>query len=181
MRIETDINRIKEIAKIKNQENWEFRSFLKQLDMEIEEIDSIVHEINDDVTAQIDCTKCANCCKLITPELDDEDISKFSVGLKMVKNQFINTFLTKEEAPQKDYIFNRQPCPFLKNNLCSYYHLRPKACVSYPHLHKKKFVLRLWSVVVNYSICPIVFNVYERLKEELWHYNYDEYIDKEDY
>ena len=44
---------------------------------------------------------------------------------------------------------------------------RPKDCHSYPHLHKKEFVFRLWGVVENCSICPIVFNVYEQLKDEL--------------
>jgi hypothetical protein len=27
----------------------------------------------------------------------------------------------------------------------------------------------LLAVVENYSVCPIVFNVYENLKEALWH------------
>jgi hypothetical protein len=27
----------------------------------------------------------------------------------------------------------------------------------------------LWEVVENYSLCPLVFNVYEYLKRELWH------------
>jgi len=36
-------------------------------------------------------------------------------------------------------------------------------------LHKKEFVFRLWGVVDNCSICPIVFNVYEHLKDKLWY------------
>jgi uncharacterized protein len=55
MKIETDLKIIDNIAKKKNRENWEFRSFLKQIDMEMEEIDSIVHEINSEVTSQLNC------------------------------------------------------------------------------------------------------------------------------
>ena len=55
MKIETDFKIIDNIAKKKNRENWEFRSFLKQIDMEMEEIDSIVHEINSEVTSQLNC------------------------------------------------------------------------------------------------------------------------------
>ena len=40
---------------------------------------------------------------------------------------------------------------------------------SYPHLQKEDFVFRLAQAVSNCSICPIAFNVYERLKAELWH------------
>ena len=39
------------------------------------------------------------------------------------------------------------------------------------------FVFRLWGVVENCSICPIVFNVYEQLKGELWHSGDDEFAD----
>ena len=28
-------------------------------------------------------------------------------------------------------------------------------------------------VIQNYSICPIVFNVYEQLKKELWHRDWE--------
>jgi len=35
--------------------------------------------------------------------------------------------------------------------------------------NKEDFVFRLIGVVGNYDVCPIVFNVYEQLKAELWH------------
>jgi Fe-S-cluster containining protein len=57
----------------------------------------------------------------------------------------------------------------LDQNQCRVYEHRPKACRSYPHLHKKDFVSRLVGVLWNYSICPMVFNVFERLKDELRH------------
>ena len=46
------------------------------------EIDAIVREIVAEVTSQIDCTKCANCCHQIRPVLDKDDVSKFALGLK---------------------------------------------------------------------------------------------------
>ncbi len=61
MDIVTDLDYIKEVAVEKDDENWEFRAFLKQYDMPRREIDAIVHRLVDKVTAQIDCTKCANC------------------------------------------------------------------------------------------------------------------------
>ena len=49
------------------------------------------------------------------------------------------------------------------------YPCRPDDCRSFPHLHKEEFVFRLIQAVENCWICPIVFNVFERLKIELWH------------
>ncbi len=35
-------------------------------------------------------------------------------------------------------------------------------------IKRNDFVSRLINVINNISICPIVFNVYESLKEEIW-------------
>ena len=69
MGITLDLEYIKEMATERNEENWEFRAFLKQHDMASKELDTIVHRITYEVTSQIDCTKCANCCKQIKPVL----------------------------------------------------------------------------------------------------------------
>ena len=180
MVIEIDLKYIEEMAEEKAQENWRFRTFLKQLDMDTEELDALVHEITDEVSSQIDCTKCANCCKQIAPVLDKDDISGFASGLKMPVPEFKEKYLTESEDTPSKHKFNELPCPFLKDNLCSNYECRPSDCVSYPHIHKEDFVSRLWGVVDNYAICPIVFNVYEWLKAELWHpngFDEDEFFD----
>jgi hypothetical protein len=43
----------------------------------------------------------------------------------------------------------------------------PKTAAHIPICNKHNIMGRLMSVVVNYAICPIVFNVYEGLKKEL--------------
>ncbi|MFQ5649965.1 MAG: YkgJ family cysteine cluster protein [bacterium] len=169
MTIEKNLKTIERIGKERKDENWEFRSFLKQLDMEINEIDAIVHRITDEVSSQIDCTECGNCCKHVRPTLDDDDISRFASGLKISIAELREEYLVEQTESVSDPAFKALPCPFLVDNRCSNYEFRPKACASYPHLHKDEFVFRLWAVVENCSICPIVFNVYERLKLELWH------------
>jgi Fe-S-cluster containining protein len=168
MKVETNLETIKLMGEQKEDENWKFRAYLKGLDIEIEELDKIVHEINDEVTSQIDCTKCANCCKVFDPILDEEDIVKFSSNLKTSIEEFKSAYLVLSKDEKDKYKFNTVPCPFLKDNKCTNYTNRPKVCESYPHLHKEEFIRRLMGVIDNYSICPIVFNVYERLKKELW-------------
>ncbi|MEM7347964.1 MAG: YkgJ family cysteine cluster protein [Chloroflexota bacterium] len=167
MDIELDLNHIGWIALEKDNENVEFRTFLKTHDLSSQEIDLIAHRITDEVSAQIDCTECGNCCKQISPTLAQNDISNFASGIKMSVKKFQEIYLILDEDDSSTYLFKQQPCPFLKDNLCINYDNRPADCQSYPHIDKENFVSRLWGVIDNYAICPIVFNVYEHLKIEL--------------
>ena len=83
----------------------------------------------------------------------------------MNPDNFSATYVETDDDGKKR--FNQIPCPFLHCNKCIYYESRPADCTSYPHLHKKEFVFRLIGVINNYSICPIVFNVYEELRYKL--------------
>jgi hypothetical protein len=106
------------------------------------------------------------------------DISEFAAGIHISVSEIQVNHLERHPERPSHYYFNALPCPFLENNRCTNYAYRPHDCRSYPHLHKDDFLPRLMGVIGNYSICPIVFNVYERLKEELW--VDDEFDDFED-
>ena len=179
MKLETNLNRIKSASEKKDSENWEFRAFLKGYDATIEEIDSVVHELFRKISSEIDCTECANCCKKVQPVLHQGDIRKCSEVTGMTESKFLKKYL-KPGKEQGKYIFKEKPCPFLTNNICSIYPHRPEVCKSYPHLHKKEFIFRLWGVVENYSICPIVFNVYEQLKVKLRYFADGKFLDEPD-
>ncbi len=166
--METDISKIKELAEEKDDENWDFRAFLKTCDIGSRKMDKIVHRLYQKVSSEIDCTTCTNCCKDVQPILDQEDMARLAMGLGISVTQLKEQFLIEADTPEK-YRFSKTPCPFLRDNLCSQYDYRPKNCMSYPHLHKKDFVSRTMTVVWNCSVCPIVYNVYEELKREIWY------------
>lgn len=180
--MEINLKKIERMSKIKWDENWEFRTILKGCDIPLEELDSIVHELFDYVSSEIDCTKCANCCKKVSPLLKENDLNKLSENIGMSIAEFEKQLLKKTN--EGDCSFRMLPCPFLENNICTQYEYRPNDCRSYPHLHKEDFVFRLIGVIDNYSICPIVFNVYELLKERIWQNSFsndfDEFFDFED-
>jgi len=179
MKLVTDIIEIEKIAAEREDENWRFRSFIKDFDIEIEELDAIVHRLYDEVIPQINCQACGNCCRVIHPILKQSDIKSLASHLAVSKDEFERQYLIKDE--EDDLTFRINPCPFLSDNSCSVYKNRPDDCRSYPHLHKKEFVFRLIGVVSNCSVCPIIFNVYELLKDELQVKDDDSFFDDYEY
>ncbi len=167
MRLKKDIDTIKKLAREKDEENLGFRSFLKSGGIPKAKVDAMVQRLDKKVSAQIDCKACANCCKEITPTFKQEDIINLAAGMQITPEKLKEQYLVESEN-EGEYTVNTLPCPFLENNLCSVYNFRPNDCRSYPHLHKKNFVSRTMSVVNNTAICPIVYNVYEELKSEIW-------------
>ena len=62
---------------------------------------------------------------------------------------------------------NLAPCKYLKDRKCAIYPDRPEDCHSYPHTHKPDFASRTIGLIMNYSYCPIVYNLIEQLKKEM--------------
>jgi Fe-S-cluster containining protein len=165
--IETDLSRIETLARERSDANWAFRSFLKFGALSPYAVDKTVHELLEEVSGRIDCTTCANCCKVARPVLGPTDVKRLGTRLKMPESDFLDHFLKKDEEGA-GWLFKSLPCPFLCDNRCTVYEDRPRECRSFPHLHKRDFTSRLIQVISSYSVCPIVFNVYEGLKRELW-------------
>ena len=168
MHIETDIKRVRELAEAKEEQNWRFRTFLKSVNLSVKELDSIAHRHYKDIARQIDCGTCASCCKEVSPKLSDENVTRLASCLEISPSELTAAHLRPTENGDA-HCFRQKPCPFLRNNRCTVYAARPDDCRSFPHLHKDEFVFRLIQVVNNCSVCPIVYNVFVRLKEELWH------------
>ncbi|MCU0287127.1 MAG: YkgJ family cysteine cluster protein [Acidobacteria bacterium] len=167
MKVERNILKIKKLTKLKEEENWGFRTFLKSSGIPAKKIDGIVHRFYEQISPLIDCKTCSNCCKEILPVLHEKDIINMAHFLKMNIDDFEKKYLVKVEEKQ-GFTFNATPCPFLENNRCSVYNARPDDCRYFPHLQKNEFSSRTIGVIHNCSICPIVYNVYEKLKHKIW-------------
>ncbi|MDT8382352.1 MAG: hypothetical protein RQ728_08885 [Brevefilum sp.] len=97
MNIITDLNYIRKMGTKRENENWQFRLFLKRLDMDSRDVDAIVHRINEEVTSKIDCTECANCCKEIYMSMDQAEIVDFADGLNISAEQLLTQYLVKNK------------------------------------------------------------------------------------
>ena len=154
---ETDLSRIRQLSKDHGEENWEFRSWLKQ--NAPDDIDAIVKALSQRYFALIDCTQCANCCRSLQLEFESSELLAISNTLGESIGAFEKRFLSEGKV--------NPPCPMLDGKLCSIYENRPAACRSYPHLEQPLFTTRLMSVIDNVAICPIAFNAFEELKAKL--------------
>jgi uncharacterized protein len=159
----TDLVEIQQQALEKQHENDAFRVFVKNKNSK--EVDEIVHELNDRITPEIDCTRCGNCCKNlminITPEEALVLADQLNMDLPAMKQKYI------EESLQGQLIMNTIPCHFLSGTSCSIYTNRFTECREFPHLHKDNFKDRLFGLLIHYATCPIIFNVVEDLKLRL--------------
>ncbi len=140
MRLVTDLAIIAKISKQKYEENFRFRSFLKGYDGPEEEIEAAVHSLYQRISSEIDCRRCASCCRKIQPALSHKEILTFTNGLGLNIDEFKTKYIIQGESPG-EFRFIQGPCPFLKDNLCTNYEYRPGDCQSYPHLHKDYFTV----------------------------------------
>lgn len=149
MRLEINLKNIEQIAKLKLDENISFGNYLK--DQDSEKIDEIVHRLYKEIAPQIDCLECGSCCQNLRPVAADEVLRLFVEPENIEKFKYLKGFA----------------CKNLNNKECIIYSERPEECREYPYMHRDKYVERTHELLQNYEICPIVFNIFELLKEEL--------------
>ena len=148
---EIDLLRIQRLSQEHDDENWEFRSWLKQ-----NAPDDIVKALSQKYFARIDCTQCANCCRSLQTEFKKSELHTIAKTLGQSIEAFEKQFMSEGMV--------NPPCPMLEGKLCSIYENRPEVCRSFPHLEQPGFTTRLMGVIDNVAICPIAFNAFEELK-----------------
>ena len=160
LQLQTNLAYIEKEAIEKEAENFFFKEVLLAGDPG--EIDSAVQQLNAEITPQIDCTACGNCCKSLMINVTQPEVEELSAYLAIpeieLKEKYIETSL------QGNMIVNTIPCQFLKGTLCGIYNHRFNECREFPGLHKTGFTRRLFAHFMHYGRCPIVYNVVERLK-----------------
>lgn len=152
---------INEIAKLNFQENIEFQEYVVQVNSS--ELDSIIFQIQQEVTNTINCTYCGNCCKSLMINVETEDKIRLANHLKISEKEFDEKYIEKSNSGHLS-IMSKIPCHFLDENKCTVYEARPTECRNFPGLDLPHFSNRLFAFFIHYEKCPIVFYSIEKLK-----------------
>jgi uncharacterized protein len=160
----TDLVQIKRIGERQREENQRFRAWLKRHKFVERRFKAIAQEVEE----HIDCTACANCCRVATTQLSERDIERLARHLGLTVTDFLREYTS--ESVEEGRILKRTDngCIFLDGNLCSVYDVRPQTCELFPHLVKGNGSLlsRMWHMPDRAVYCPIVFNALEQFKAE---------------
>jgi Fe-S-cluster containining protein len=149
------------------QKQGDHRKFLAKLKQKKpKNLDKVVKEVHTEVFEEVDCTKCANCCKSLGPLWTEQDIERISKRLRMKMADLEAMYLQVDEDGDK--VFQCMPCPFLGgDNLCDIYDVRPKACREFPHTDRKKIYQINHLTLKNTVICPAAYLFVEKLQARL--------------
>jgi len=162
----TDLVQIRLLGEKKREENLRFRRFMKSHDHS----DRILRRIAEDVEAHIDCTQCANCCRVATAVVTERDVDRLARHLRISPARVLADFTMENE--EEGRILRRTDesgCVFLDGTTCTVYEARPDACQRFPHLVRGagSIASRMWQMVDRACYCPIVYNSLQAFKAEL--------------
>lgn len=158
-------DKVQEAAQRKEDENFRFRSYLKGHANE-EELDRQFLQLHEELFADYDCSKCRNCCKLYKGSIPAEDVERDAEYLGITTQQFIDFFLEKDRSGI-GYQTKHKPCDFLQSDgNCKLGECKPDSCKNYPYTNQPERLCSLLSVLDVVKICPVAFEIFERLKRE---------------
>ena len=161
----TDLIQIQRLGEKKRPENERLRKHLKTHNFSVRRFKQIAAEVENGV----DCTQCANCCRVANTPITPRDCERLAKYIGMPLHQFRRQYTTHDE--EDGLILRRDPekgCIFLEGNLCTVYEARPSNCELFPHTVKGEGSIpsRMWQFIDRATYCPIVYNTLEAWKEE---------------
>ncbi len=161
----TDLVQIDRLGRQKKTENARFRVYLKSHDYS----DRRLRRLAEEIESQIDCTQCANCCRVAEAGVKDRDIEKLAKFIGVSREEFLRDYTDRNEANELILKRTKSGCVFLKDNLCSVYEARPRSCANFPNLVRGdgSIASRMWQMVDRAAYCPIVYNWMETVKQEM--------------
>lgn len=162
----TDLVQIRSLGEKKRNENLRFRRHMKSHDHS----DRILRRIAEEIEEQIDCTQCANCCKVASVQLSERDVERLARYLRIPPARFLAEYTMESE--EEGLILRRTAetgCIFLSGTECAVYDARPDICQRFPHLARGQgsIASRMWQFVDRACYCPIVYNSLEAFKDKL--------------
>ena len=108
----TDLVYIEQTSKANEQENLDFRAFVKaDLDLSDYRLHGIVKQATQEVWAHIDCRTCANCCKTRHPLFSRVEVQRIADYLGMTAAELRARYLEIDQEAAK-YVTRSSPAHF---------------------------------------------------------------------
>ena len=146
-------------------ENLRFRTFLKT-HADPDELDLQFFALHSEFFAGYDCCQCGNCCRAYSTSLSEEEIASISAYLGMTRQKFLEDCLIRG----RDGLELPAPCRFLDmDGRCRIQDCKPEECRGFPYTDRLDRLSSLYSVLSAAEVCPVVFEILERLKE-MYHF-----------
>ena len=142
-------------------ENIRFRTFLK-MNADPDELDEQFLALHNELFVGYDCSKCNNCCREYSTELSEGEVAAIALFLGLAKQDLFEKYLTEStEGAELE-----APCPFLKESGgCAIEACKPSSCRDFPHTNKPDRLISMLGVLSFAKVCPVVFEILERLKK----------------
>ena len=153
---------VKETAKKLESQNIRFRRFLKN-HADSDQLDAQFLELHMELFSVHDCSRCRNCCKVYDASLEGNEIKRIAEFLGQDESELIREYLIQTDEGRK---IKGRPCCFLQaDGQCRIQECRPSSCRDFPFTDKPERLFSLLSVLESAEVCPVVFEILERLKE----------------
>ena len=160
------LRKLERYAKMKEEENYEFRTWLK-IHADPGDLDERFSRLHNELFAEYDCTRCRNCCKKYKAGIPLEDVESDAQFLGMDTTEFRNRFLQKDLNGEGAYLTMHAPCDFLQEDgNCLLGDHQPQSCKLYPYTDQPDRLGSMYSFLDTITICPVAYEICERLKKE---------------
>lgn len=135
------------------------------------ELDEQFYRLHQELFDRYDCNRCRNCCKMYHGSIPETDLARDAEYMGLTKEEFIEKYLVKDD-PENSYQTKHVPCDFLESDgNCQLGECRPESCRKYPYTDQPDRWSSLYSMLDVIEVCPVEFEIYERLKREYgWRY-----------
>lgn len=154
----------------KEDENLAFRRYLKNHADE-DELDAYFQKWHVALFADFDCSKCRNCCTMYRGSIPREDVARDAAHMGMTEAVFVEQYL-QEKMTDGNYETKHEPCDFLTTDgACALGDCKPDSCKTFPYTDQPGRLFSLYSVLSVVEVCPVAFEIFERVKEE-YHWRY---------
>lgn len=159
---------VKEAAKKAEEDNYNFRLFLKEhADSKI--LDEQFHKLHKELFNQINCKDCLNCCRKLTPTFHVKELDQIAKEAGMETEELL-ALCDRTDYEEYQLREDIEVCPFLTESGCEVEVCKPATCRDFPYTSQDNRLESLLGMLSFVRVCPVVYEIFEELKKE-YHYH----------